>query len=164
MSVKQLQYIISVIINGKQQIISSASLATNLTLEDLNDVIITNPISGDVLTWDGSDWINQSPSIAGNTTQKAIIAHAGGGQGSAYALTKKFSRIDTCATDHDSTILPAAILNSLYSVNNVTGQIVDIYPQIGENFLTLATNAPFSMYGGNNSQFVCYETGVWTPE
>src|ERR1035437_1577054 len=42
------------------------------------------------------------------TYEKAIVAHAGGGQTNAYILTKDKSRIDTCATDGNSVKMIAA--------------------------------------------------------
>lgn len=43
-----------------------------VNLNDLTDVVITSATSGDVLTWDGSHWINQAPSGGGGGSSSLV--------------------------------------------------------------------------------------------
>jgi hypothetical protein len=50
-------------------------------LDHLDDVVLTSPASGDVLTFDGTDWVNEAPAAGGghpDADAKAISAWAAG--------------------------------------------------------------------------------------
>ena len=56
---------------------STASWATvnvNPALDDLSDVTITTPASGQELTYNGSGWVNST--VSGNTTTNGLYEHA----------------------------------------------------------------------------------------
>jgi hypothetical protein len=49
--------------NGTNWVIPSVSLGS---IDGLSDVVITTPVAGAVLTWDGTNWIDALPSVSGS--------------------------------------------------------------------------------------------------
>lgn len=97
------------------------------------------------------------------TTEKAITAFAGGGQGSARTLTARYNRVDTCATNADSVIpAVAATVGFRQTVQNKGVAECEYFPQVGENFLGQAVNLPVTIAPGNQASVICYEVGVLT--
>lgn len=77
--------------------------------------------------------------------EAAIVAHAGGGQANATLLTKLANTIQTCASDHDSVILPVTSGGTMIGLWNATAKILDVYPQSGGFLLLLGANNPLSV-------------------
>ncbi len=100
--------------------------------------------------------------ITVNTSESGITAHAGGGQGSAYALTKKFNRVDTVATDGDSVKCFQALENKVMTVQNNTLNAINLFPFLDDNFLGQAANSSFYLAGGQQITLFCYDDGEWT--
>lgn len=111
-----------------------------------------------------------SPSVTGNLTLSStsfiigssadgIIAHAGGGSGSATQLAASLNRISTCATDHDSVKLPVALGGVEIAIDNDGAKIMDIYPSGSD---TIEDGAgPVSILSGADVTLVCPVTGKW---
>lgn len=95
------------------------------------------------------------------STEDAIIAHAGGGQGSAYLLTKDLNRISTCATTNDSVKLPSAVQGLQVYILNDGAQTAAVYPATGEQIDGLAANTSVTIPHAQAMIFVCRSTGQW---
>ncbi len=91
-----------------------------------------------------------------------VSAHAGGGQGSATALSSAVNYVSTCASDHDSVKLPAATgSGAVYLVTNGTAKICDVYPSTSGNIAGLGANNPLSLAVNTGSAFVDVAANVW---
>lgn len=72
-------------------------------------------------------WIEATTSnVQGSTT--GITAHAGGGQGSAVALTTEYNEVTVSATAGDSVKLPAAATGLKIVVKNNGATAIDVFP------------------------------------
>lgn len=91
----------------------------------------------------------------------AITAFAGGGQGSAVALTSTINSITTCATAGDSVKLPTATAGSLVQVSNLGAAYAAIFPASGDLIDALAANAAVNLPSGGAMLFTCAVTGSW---
>lgn len=156
---KKLNIISSVYVNGLRQVVSRITKQTDLELDDLEDVNIVSPSVGDILTWDGTNWVNSPPSGISVTTQEGITAHAGGGQGSATQLTKAYNFIDTVVTNADSAKAMPAIKGLFQYIQNNGASSLDFFPTLGDNFIGLAVNAALSIAPGGELTIVCVTTG-----
>jgi hypothetical protein len=99
------------------------------------------------------------------TLSTGIVAHAGGGQGSATLLTAQTNIISTVASADDSVILPAfsGPFSMDLRVRNSGANTVKVFPPVGYNFAGLGTNAPDSLTGGGTDRTYFYiGAGVWT--
>lgn len=111
-----------------------------------------------------------SPIITGNLSLGAtsfivgssadgIVAHSGGGSGSATALTASIDRVGTVAADHDSVKLPASVGGIEIAIDNDGAKILDIYPAGSD---TVEDGAgPISITAGSDVTFVSPVTGKW---
>lgn len=112
-------------------------------------------------TWTALDYVPESSS----TATEGITAHAGGGQGSATALSSSFNIVSTVATTGDSCKLDAATVGKVREVANFGANDLDLFPASGEflkNYTTVPTvNAAVSIAPGNSIRFVCYTAGTW---
>lgn len=93
-----------------------------------------------------------------------LVAHAGGGQGSATALTAMMNRVATVATAADSTVLPASASGMDITVTNAGANSMNVFPSAGgtgtENINGLGANTAFALGAGKSVQFICYTAGV----
>ena len=102
-------------------------------------------------------------SAAANTYAAGnISAHVGGGQSSATAISKEYSIVTVCASDHDSIKLPAAVAKKVYIVVNTTAKIVDTYPATGEDINGQGADTMVSTPAGDTRFFIATGTGTWT--
>lgn len=95
------------------------------------------------------------------TATEGLTAHAGGGQGSALALTTIYNFIDTVATTNDSVKALPAIKNAFQYIQNNGINDLKIYPTSGDNFSGLSANAALIISSGNQLTIVCATTGTW---
>lgn len=108
-----------------------------------------------------SNWKDASGG-GSSSVADALTAHAGGGQGSALALTASVNRITTVATAGDSVKLPAAVAGLQVIVVNDGGKPVDIFPSTGEVINNASANAAFSITPAmRRLTFICFTTGTW---
>jgi hypothetical protein len=91
----------------------------------------------------------------------AITAFAGGGQGSATALTSTINSITTCATAKDSVKLPTATAGSIIQVSNLGAAAADVFPASGNLIDALAADVSISLPVGGSIIFTCAVTGSW---
>src|SRR3990167_6232768 len=110
----------------------------------------------------GQTWLQKyltyEEEVTGELT--AITAFAGGGQGSATALTYKYNSVDTCATNEDSVKLPAALTGKKITVFNNTAKILSIYPISGD-YINNTVNLKFNCHAGWVQIFECVRDGYW---
>lgn len=93
--------------------------------------------------------------------EDGLTAHAGGGQASAYAITKDVSRFSTVASHNDSAKLPVSVAGyHLYIVNDGS-KILSVYPATGEQIDGLAANTAVTLLPEQTGFFLCRTAGQW---
>ena len=95
----------------------------------------------------------------------AITAFAGGGQGSAVALTQSYNVITVVATTGDSVRLPDVFsINSLvYIKNDDAAEAADVFPASGDN-LGAGVDTAVSVAAGESISFIAtVANSTWTP-
>lgn len=138
-------------------------LVNELAIADLN--LLTNDYwiyfeSLDKLT----DYKIKKSTLFGNQvfgSETGITAHAGGGQGSAYALTKKCSYVTVVASANDSLVMPAAKVGMEMFVGNAGANTLYLYPAVGEQILGRAVNANTTVATTKGIMMVCIVDGIW---
>ncbi len=90
-----------------------------------------------------------------------ITAFAGGGVGSAVALTGEFNNITTCATVNDSVKLPAAALGLLITVKNSGAAAASIFPATDDSIDALAADLSVQCPVGATMTFRAISAVVW---
>lgn len=112
-----------------------------------------------------ADFITSFPNLVDNNQldniETGITAHAGGGQGSAYQLTKRFSSIDTVATALDSAKLPAGGTSKVAVVRNSAANAVNIYPTTGAYISKFGINQPMALPQYCIAFFTCTDGTNW---
>jgi hypothetical protein len=88
-------------------------------------------------------------------------ARTGGGQSNASKLLAVDSLIDSATADGDSVTMPLALLHRKQKIRNITGYTLDIFPNVGDNFVGLGANVPMPLADGNTIEFTCFEDGEW---
>lgn len=110
-----------------------------------------------------ADFISSYSNLVDNNaldlSDLAITAHAGGGQGSAYQITKRVNQITTVTTAGDSLKLPAALPGVEGYIFNTQTNSTNIFPTTGDNFVNLAANAALALPGSYVLFFYCTFTG-----
>lgn len=91
----------------------------------------------------------------------AITAHAGGGQGSAYQITKRISQVTTVATAGDSVKLPPALVGREGYLFNTQSKAIDVFPDTGDSFINSTANVAFSLPGAWYIFYRCLANGVY---
>lgn len=102
-----------------------------------------------------------------------ITAHAGGGQGSAVALTGQINRISVCATAGDSVALPTTALVSANPagpsgvggldvvVINSGAASLAVFPNTGDTINGGSANASVSIPAGGIGRYISVAAGAW---
>ena len=90
-----------------------------------------------------------------------VTAHSGGGQGSAFALTKQVNIITTCAADHDSVRLPASAAGIVVIIFNTTAKIAQVFGAGTDTIDASPTATGVPLTGGNRAMFVATASGTW---
>ncbi len=90
----------------------------------------------------------------------AVTAHAGGGQGSAYPITKYFTNVTTVATVGDSLVLPNKV-GQLSVVKNNTANSAAVFPPVGGTIDGGSVNASLSVTSGNTKRFICIASNTY---
>lgn len=112
-----------------------------------------------------SDFISSSPNIVDDNllvgSDVDITAHAGGGQASAYQITKKANQVTTVGTIGDSLKLPAALAGRTGFIFCTTTLPANLYPASGESFVNGGPDAPIPLYGGYTLFFYCLFDTQW---
>lgn len=102
-----------------------------------------------------------APGLQTMSTTSTIVAHAGGGQGSAVPLTTMINRISTVGTAADSVLLPAAVVGLQIFVANDTATSANVFPAGTDSINALSASAAFALAGGKNALFTCTVAGKW---
>lgn len=95
------------------------------------------------------------------STQVGITAHAGGGQGSAVAITKDIVEISVCATGGDSVKLPAAVAGLQILIMNHGAAAADVFPDTDDDINETGVNTAKSL--GIDGTMLCsaYDATNW---
>lgn len=95
------------------------------------------------------------------SAETGITAHAGGGQGSATALTEEFNEVTTCATAGDSVKLPAAVLGKSIIVFNDGAAYCDVFPVTSGTINDGSANAAVKVAPGMMVTFKATSSTNW---
>ena len=90
-----------------------------------------------------------------------LTAFAGGGQGSAVALTGRFNNVTTCATAGDSVALKAAALGEIQTVKNSGATALDVFPVSADSINALAADLAVRIPPGGAMTFYAISATVW---
>lgn len=90
-----------------------------------------------------------------------ITAFAGGGQGSATALTTDYNIVTTVATAADSVKLPTAVAGLVITVKNTAANACDVYPFSGDAINGGSADASISLPANVAKTFICNSTSNW---
>lgn len=94
--------------------------------------------------------------------QDNITAHAGGGQGSAFPITRMNSRVSTVGSANDSVVLPASQPGMVLTIiNSAASNSMNVFPASGEAINALGANTAFAMAAGALNIFYCFTAGQW---
>jgi hypothetical protein len=133
-------------------------------LKDSNPELLANFAAIEALIAsiaDPTKWHVDADGLVHKTAQNGVTAHAGGGQGSAVAITGDVVEIATCASGGDSIILPAAEEGMNICVINHGAESADIFPATGEDINEAAANAAIACAADATRLFFCYADGHW---
>lgn len=90
-----------------------------------------------------------------------ITAFAGGGQGNATLLTKKWNNVSIVANDYDSVKLPVGAVGKKCVVTNGTGKVVSVYVSTND-YINGVLNSYVIVPIGSSVVFECVNGGVVT--
>lgn len=129
------------------------------------DMEYVDKASGNVVL----SFVNANGSVPKFTTGRprysvaaGLTAHAGGGQGSALALTARVNQVTTVATAADSVVLPAAVAGEeIIVINAAAANAMNVFPATGDAINALAANTALSVVANKAIMFVCAVTGTW---
>lgn len=97
-----------------------------------------------------------------SSAANGLVAHAGGGQGSATKLTAAVNRVVTVATAADSVLLPAAKKGArVVAINAAAANAMNVFPTTGDAIDAGAANAAKSVAAGKACTFYCAVDGTW---
>ncbi len=92
----------------------------------------------------------------------SLTAHAGGGQGSALALTKSINQIKTVATAGDSVKLPPAVAGwQVVVINAAAANSLDCFSSSGDQINALLPDDAFAIDANKVAMFFCAVNGTW---
>jgi hypothetical protein len=92
----------------------------------------------------------------------ALTAHAGGGQGSALALSSIVNRVTTVATAADSVKLPPATVGGFQVVfNKAASNAMQVFGAGTDTINGVATGTGVSLAAGKGALFFCAVAGAW---
>lgn len=109
----------------------------------------------------------QSPQTASITTAQmglggfanGLTAHAGGGQANALQLGYGASEISTVASANDSVKLPAAVINAVAVVTNLSVTSAQVYGNGTDTINGVATATGVALAGGATAMYRCTVSG-----
>ena len=90
-----------------------------------------------------------------------VIAHAGGGQASAFQLSSELTRVATVASVGDSVKLPASAPGLTIIVENAATNAMQVFGAGTDQINGLASALGVSQMGGSVVIFTCYTAGNW---
>jgi len=99
--------------------------------------------------------------LVAESTTNGITAFAGGGQGSAAALSTEINRVSTVATVGDSIRLPAAVAGLTLVVANTAANACNVFPGTGDTINGQAANAAVNQMSSSICFYCCSVNGSW---
>lgn len=109
-------------------------------------------------TWAGAKTFSSPITYKGTTT---ITAHAGGGQGSATALTAEVNYVTVVASSGDSVVLPTAALGLLITIFNLGANPMDVFPASGGQINAAGANTAVSLAAAASLTYYGQSTTQW---
>lgn len=106
----------------------------------------------------GTGYAGSLPTVS---AKDGLVAHAGGGQGSATPMPSSINRFITVATIGDSGLLPASAAGLDITVINNAANQMNVFPQTGDAINALGANNAFAVPGGKTANFYCCTAGQW---
>lgn len=100
-------------------------------------------------------------SLATELMQDSIIAHAGGGQGAATALTADINRITVVATTGDSVVLPPSAPGLDIVLINHGANPAQVYGMGTDTIDDIASGTGVTQMQGSVVLYICAGTGRW---
>lgn len=149
------------------------------TFSGAANLLISTQWASFTIQSDGVNWIVLSGgSLAGplsigattftglfsETSQDTITAHAGGGQGSAFALTAQTNRITVVATVGDSVKLPASVAGLEIVVINHGANAMQVFGAGTDTIDDIATAVGVSQMAASVVIYTCATAGAWYTE
>ena len=104
---------------------------------------------------------SQLNNLEGGDAATGITANAGGGQGSAFALTAEFNNVTTVASDFDSVKLPTASSGARFVVKNSGANILSVFPNTSDSINALAVNLSIDIPVGGEMTFRGISDTIW---
>lgn len=160
---------------GRITIVTKHDSSTNTVT--CNGVVLRNQFEAATFVSNGTTWDLLGIALNGGTQRidgaktfsapilhsqtGSITAHAGGGQGSATALTTEVNVVATVASANDSVKLPTAAAGLQILVFNAGANAVDVYPATGGAIDALGTNNPYSVAATASRLFVGVSSTAW---
>lgn len=99
------------------------------------------------------------------TTEDSITAHAGGGQGSAFALsaTAQYHRVATVGSSGDSVVLPTAVAGAIHCIRNdsSSGNDIQIFGTTPDTINGVATATGVNMSKNVGACFISHSANTW---
>jgi hypothetical protein len=95
------------------------------------------------------------------SSASGLTAHAGGGQGSATAITAMQNFFSTVATGGDSSVLPSAQVGMEIAVANNGAASMNVFPASGQTINNGAANASVAVAASTITIFFCGQAGAW---
>lgn len=108
--------------------------------------------------------VNMTGGTLREPTEDTITAFAGGGQGSATALSlaKKYHRITVCASSGDSVLLPASSAGQAHYVRNDGAAAAKVFGTSPDTVNGVATATGVFLPASTGVWYVCTTAGNWT--
>lgn len=95
------------------------------------------------------------------SVENAVVAHSGGTQALAYALTKRFSALGTVAAAGDSVSLVAAVAGAWQIVFNGGANVAQVFGAGTDTITSIATATGVPLAVGKWAFFFCTAAGNW---
>jgi hypothetical protein len=137
-----------------------------MTLAGLNDVSISSPATGQVLTYNFATgkWYNANPGSSSVTTADNLTAHAGGGRGSATVISTNWARLTTVATTGDSSVMRPAISPDFSVIIQDGSNSMQLFANGSDTILSAAGSVGIQVNAGVNGSVTllyCLTNGAW---
>lgn len=99
--------------------------------------------------------------MASFSAKTGLTAHAGGGQGSALALTAETNFVTVVASGGDSVKLPTAALGLRIVIFNLGANAMDVFPASGGQIDAAGANTAVSLAAGAKLSYFGQSTTQW---
>lgn len=134
------------------------------SIDTLTDVVITSPTAGQLLTYDGTNWINNYTIVANSANQTINLERSGAFNGdtptstrSAARLTKKFTDVTGAPTDRGGPGLLFNVQDSA-STNYAFATVTSNYSSTGDHDVRILTSTDNFATANEAVSFTATET------